>query len=249
VDAEAFLKEHVEDLNSSIKSRNFAGLIMKWFALPGSRLRFTHESHGLDEAVKMWTHLIPTGQTSEQGAPRMVQQVTYQIDDEAPGGRVYSFRELKGGQLPMSVFGLQETKFDHQTLISELLIKSAPDEPDVNADPGAPKSRLGRIFSEFEEVFNEYFQTGDAQLLVPWCSQELMMGIDDDLYGMGAMGAYVRIQDTTVYTLKEFDQPDDKTINARVDFEHWGGLDGRTDWKITLDDDDKIKEYLLELKI
>jgi hypothetical protein len=59
----------------------------------------------------------------------------------------------------------------------------------------------------------------------------------------------VRIQDTTIYTLKEFEQPDDNRINARVDFENWGGLDGRTDWEITLDDENKIKEYLIELKI
>ena len=146
------LQSYIADLNEAATTRAFPPVIMKWFG-PEGRLNFHNETHGRQGAKMVWTHMLPTGER----VPREVKQVPYKIDN----GRVYSWRSLSGGNIPMPVYNLQETQFDDRTLISELHILSAEGPYEGEEDPNAPRTRLGRIFTAFGGAFNDFFATGD----------------------------------------------------------------------------------------
>ena len=245
MDAETFLESYVKDLNEAVKSRNFPGFVGKWYALPEARLIFNHEEEGLEKAKRIWTHLLPTGKGKEGEGPREVEQVAYKVEN----GRVYSWRALMGGSLPRPIYGTQETQFDDRTMISELVILSAQEKPDFPVDEKAQRSRLGRIFNAFSEAFNDFFETGDAEILVEWASDDIRMVLENDFVGMGVMQHMMRIQETVEFKLREWEQKDDAVIHADIDFTNWGGLDATTVCDIKVTDDWKVAEMRQGLEI
>jgi hypothetical protein len=205
-DVEAMLKEYVADLNEAATTRAFPPVIMKWFG-PEGRLNFHNETSGRQGALGVWGHMLPTG----EAIPREVKQVPYKVEN----GRVYSWRSLSGGNVPVPVFNLQETQFDDRTLISELHIMSADGPPDEGeTDPDAARTRLARILMAFGETFNDFFQSGDPNVFDEWLADDIRMIVDNNLKGMGIMGQYVRIADGSKIELGEWEQIADDRANA-----------------------------------
>jgi hypothetical protein len=240
-DVKARLDAYCADLNSAVESRAFAPFVQKWFSLPDCMLNFHHESEGLEDAKRLWKHLLPTG----ENVPREVLQFPYKVEN----GRVYCWRQLQGGNAPKPLYGLQETQFDDRTMISGIAIHSVQDKPEVETDPGAEKSRLGRIFLAFADVFNDYFLDGDPRPLAEWCSSDIRMELDSTFWGMGVMGPHNRIAQTARFSVGSVDQLGDDRYRAQVDFTDWGGLDGSSPWDLTLAPDGKIRELLLTLEM
>ena len=244
MDTQEFLTKYVDDLNDAVKTRNFVGLLQKWYALPDARLLFEHEEDGVMKAKRIWDHLLPKGLGGEDG-PRDVQQVAYKIED----GRVFSWRALSGGSLPRPIYGMQETQFDDRTLISELVILSAQEQPVVETDENVPRTRLGRIFDAFSAAFNDFFITGDSEILLEWVSDDIHMVLVNDFVGMGIMQHMMRIQEQVTFELREWKQLSDNSFHADIDFRNWGGLDALTVCDITVTDDWKISEMRQGLEI
>ena len=242
VDIEATLSRYVEDLNAAVESRAFPPFVGKWFA-DDCRLTFHHQCDGIDKAVRLWDHLLPKGDSG--GMPREVHQVPYRVDD----GRVYCYRWLQGGNAPRPLYGLQETQFDDRTLISEIVIRSVQDKPEVEVEPDAATSRLGRIFLQFAEVFNEYFLTGDHSLLPEWCSQDIRMSLDSTFWGKGVIMPHNRIAQTARFNLAGWEQTPEGRVSARVEFKDWGGLDAASPWDLALTPDGKIRELIISLEM
>lgn len=238
LNVQAFLNEYIDDLNQAVESRQFPPFIKKWFADDGL-LSFKHEAHGLEKAKVLWTHLVPKG----ENVPREVVQHPYRIEN----GRVYSWRALQGGILPHPLYGEQETQFDDRSLISDLRILSVPKQPDVTVEAGAETSRLGRIFLQFAEVFNEYFQTGDVDLLAEWCSDDIHVFLENTFWGMDIMAHYMRVQPTVKFSVREWEQVGDDRIKWVAVFKEWGGLEAPTSAEFVLAPDGKIRESLLYL--
>jgi hypothetical protein len=244
MDAQSFLTAYVDDLNEAVKSRNFVGLVQKWYALPEARLYFAHEEEGIQKAKRIWDHLLPKGLGGDDG-PREVEQVAYKVEN----GRVFSWRALSGGSLPRPIYGMQETQFDDRTLISELVILSAQEKPEVETDEGVPRTRLGRIFNAFSEAFNDFFITGDSDILLEWVSDDIKMVLVNDFVGMGIMQHMMRIQEQVRFELTEWEQKSDDVIHADIAFQNWGGLDALTVCDITVTPDGKIREMRQGLEI
>lgn len=242
-DIQTFLSDYTDDLNEAVASRAFPPLVMKWFDTNDCSLTFAHDTQGLDNAVKLWTHLLPKGDT--EGAPREVIQEVYKVED----GRVHTLRELRGGNAPKPMYGQQETQFDDRTMISEIMIRSVQEKLDVDIDPDAAATRLGRIFVAFAQAFNEYFMTGDARILTEWCSQDVKMGLHSTFWGMGVIGPHNRIAQTARFRLEGFEQIADDHLTADVSFTDWGGLDGKSPWDITFTPELKIRDMRIGLEI
>jgi len=241
VDVQDLLERYVVDLNTAVESREFAPFVMKWFALPDCKLNFHHETEGIENAKRLWTHLLPKG----ENVPREVLQFPYRVED----GRVYCWRQLQGGNAPKPLYGLQETQFDDRTLISEIVIRSVQEKPEVDTDPGAERSRLGRIFLQFAEVFNEYFMTGNSDLIVEWCSPGIAMELDSSFWGMGVIGPHNRIDKSARFALRDWKQADDGRVTAEVDFTDWGGLDASSPWDMEITADGKLRELVITLEM
>jgi hypothetical protein len=242
LDVQATLSRYVEDLNAAVKSRAFPPFVQKWFS-QDCMLNFHHECHGLESAVRLWDHLLPKGDTG--GMPREVHQVPYKVSS----GRVYCHRWLQGGNAPRPLHGLQETQFDDHTLISEIVIRSVQDEPEIVIEPDAATSRLGRIFLQFAEVFNEYFLTGDHSLLPEWCSSDIRMALDSTFWNMGVIMPHNRIAQTATFSLAGWQELPDGRISADVQFKDWGGLDAGSPWEVALTPDGKIRELVISLEM
>ncbi|MEA2362462.1 MAG: hypothetical protein QOD71_1607 [Thermoleophilaceae bacterium] len=241
---QTFLTDYTNELNAAVASRAFPPFVQKWFAVgEDCSLTFSHETQGLANAVRLWDHLLPKGM--EEGAPREVLQWVDRIED----GRVYSHRQLQGGNAPRPLYGLQQTQFDDRTLISEIKIESVQDEPRIESDPEAARSRLGRIFVAFAEAFNEFFMSGDSDLVVEWCSPDIKMAIDSTFWGMGVIMPHNRIAKTARFTLEGFEQVADDRVVAQVSFVDWGGLDGMSPWELAFTPDLKVRELVISLEI
>src|SRR5262245_50004788 len=199
-DVETLVRSYVQDLNDAAKSRNFPGVIQKWFP-PDGRLTFHNETEGREGAKAVWEHMLPTGER----VPREVHQVVWKVEN----GRVYSWRSLSGGNIPMPIYNLQETEFDDRTLISELHIMSSRGKPEVDEDPEAPRPRLGRILVAFGMTFNDFFATGDPGLLDDWLADNVRMIVDNDLMGMGIMEQYSRITPESKIELGDYESVGD----------------------------------------
>jgi hypothetical protein len=242
VDVQSLLSRYVDDLNAAVASREFPPFVQKWFASE-CMLNFHHQCSGIEKAQRLWDHLLPKGNTG--GMPREVHQVPYRVDE----GRVYCYRWLQGGNAPRPLYGLQETQFDERTLISEIVIRSVQDKPEVEVDPTASTCRLGRIFLQFAEVFNEYFLTGDHSLLPEWCSPDITMSLDSTFWNMGVIMPHNRIAQTARFTLSGWERTPSDRILAQVDFIDWGGLDASSPWDIALTPDGKIRELVISLEM
>src|SRR5215204_3442641 len=234
LDIQKLLSDYVDDLNVAVESRQFPPFVQKWFAVPQCMLSFKHETQGIENAKTLWTHLLPIG---VEGAPREVLQFPYKVEN----GRVYAWRQLQGGSSPKPLYGLQETQFDDRTLISEISIMSVQDKPEVNEDPAAATSRLGRIFGAFADAFNVFFQTGDTDIIEEWCSPDIVMKLDSTFWGMGVIGPHNRIAQTARFTLSGWEADGDR-IKANVDFTGWGGLSAGTPWDLALTPEGKFRE-------
>lgn len=206
-DAETILTSYIADLNEAATTRNFPAVIMKWFA-PGGTLSFHNETRGKEGAKRVWEHMLPTGER----VPREVTQVPYKVEN----GRVFSWRSLSGGNIPQPIYNLQETQFDDRALISELHIMSAEGPPDVETDPNAARSRLGRIFAAFGLTFNDFFATGDAGLFDEWLSDDVRMIVDNNLSGMGIMQQYSRIAEGSKIELEHWEPISDDRLKAKI---------------------------------
>ncbi len=238
MDADSFFDTYFKDLNEVARSRDFVSFIGKYYALPDARLVFEHEETGKDEARRIWTHLLPTGKGQKEGeGPREVEQVIYKIED----GRVYTWRGLSGGNLPRPIYGLQETQFDDRTLINDLVIVSAAEKPEMPTDEAAVKSRLGRIFIAFAGAFNDYFRTGDPDILMDWAADDIRMVLRNDFTGMAIMQQLLRIPPMVEFRLADYTQ-DGNVIHANVDFLNWYGLDAKMTLDLTMTDDWKFAE-------
>lgn len=240
LDIETIMSNYVDDLNQAISTRAFAPFAQKWFP-PDAQLSFRHECEGIDNAATIWTHLFPKG----PDAPRAVYQDIIEIVD----GRVHAFRQLEGTHLPKPLYGFQETQFDDRTLISEIIIRSVQDKPELQFDSDAPKTRLGRIFMAFVDVFNEFFRTGDKSLLIEWCSPDLRMVIDSEFTGMGVIIPHNRIDKNTQFTLRGVEAAGDGRVQARVDFTAWGGLAASNPWDVVLTPEGQIRELHIALEM
>jgi hypothetical protein len=254
MDVESWVDELVTEHGQVVKSREFGPFVMNWFAIPECTFSFTHESDGLDRAMVMWRHLLPAG-TGEQ-APRSVEQRPYKIED----GRVYTIRAVKGGGQsrpgdptagggPRTLWGWQETQFNDKQLISELVILSAPDEPDLEVDPAVAKTRQGRIFTEFAEVFNEYFRTGDADLIGAWCADDIHVRINDTFHGMACAAPLNRMPPTVRFELQDVKQDSNGRVQAELQLYDWGGLDMPGHWNMDVTDDGKLREFLVTVDV
>jgi len=244
MDERTFLSKYVEELNEATQTREFAPFVMKWFDTADCSFQIHNEEHGLERAKRFWTHLLPVGKG--EGGPREVIQHLYKVED----GRVYAWRELRGGNAPKPLYGMQETEFDDRTLISEIKIQSVQDKPDVEEDAGAPKSRLGRIFLEFADVFNEFFVTGDSGPLEEWCSQDVDMLVDSTFWNMGVVAPHNRINKDARFSLEGLEQLDDDRVRAEIAFVNWGALkEGKSPWEVTITPDWKIRRLKVGLEI
>jgi hypothetical protein len=248
MDQREFVNGYVEELNEATKTRDFAPFVMKWFDVSDCSFHIHNEEHGLERVKKFWTHLLPVG--TGNGAPREVIQHLWKIEGDPPGGRVFAWRELRGGNAPKPLYGMQETQFDEQTLISEILIRSVQDKPEVDEDPSAPTSRLGRIFLQFAEAFNDFFISGDSGPLEEWCSPEVDMIVDSTFWGMGVIAPHNRINKEATFSLEGLEQLDENRVMADVGFVNWGALpEGRTPWEVEITPDWKIRRLKVGLQI
>jgi hypothetical protein len=227
---------------------------MKWFALPDCKFSFTHDARGLERAMLMWRHLLPAG--TGESAPRKVEQRPYKVEDR----RVYTIRSVQGGGQsrpgdptagggPRTLWGWQETQFDERELITELKILSAPDEPDLEVDPEIAKTRQARIFGQFGEVFNEYFRTGNPDLLVPWVSEDIRMIINDTFFGMACAAPLNRMPPTLRFEVREVEETPAGRVRARLDLYDWGGLDMPGTWDMDVTEDGKLRELLVTVDV
>ena len=238
LDIEAILNEYVGDLNSAAASREFPAVVKKWFGDSGM-LMFHHEVRGKADAKRLWTHLLPTGEV----VVREVLQFPYKVEN----GRVYSWRQLQGGNVPRPIYNTQETQFDDRTLISEIIIRSAQEKPEVETDPAAETSRLGRIFLAFAGVFNDYFATGDDDLFDEWLADDIHMVMNNTLRGMGIMQHYARISEGSSLRLSEWEQLADNRARARVALSRGGEQYGAPETEFTFTPDGRIQELTLLL--
>jgi hypothetical protein len=176
------------------------------------------------------------------------------------GGRVFTIRAVRGGGVsrpgdptegggPRTLWGWQETAFDDHQLITELKILSAPDEPDIEVDPDVAKTRQARIFNEFAEVFNEYFVSGDAELLVPWCSQDIRVIINDTFFGMACAAPLNRLPQTVRFELRSVERRPDGRIEAKLQLYDWGGLDMGGTWDIDVTEDGRLRDFLVTVDV
>jgi hypothetical protein len=238
LDVQAFLDRYVTDLNKAVETREFAPFIKKWFADDGL-LSFKHEAHGIEKTKTLWTHLVPKG----ENVPREVVQHPYKIEN----GRVYAWRALQGGILPHPLYGEQETQFDDRTLISDLRILSVPKQPDVVVEEGVERSRLGRIFQAFADAFNDYFQSGDVEIVAEWASDDIHVYLENTFWGMDIMAHYMRTQPTVRFSVKEWEQLDENRFRWVAIFKDWGGLEAPTEAEFLLTPEGKISQSLLYL--
>jgi hypothetical protein len=240
VDVQTVLTNYVDDLNSAVESREFGPFVHKWFA-PNARFAFQHDTEGIENAKLMWDNLFPKG----ENVPREVFQIIYKIE----AGRVYSWRQLEGGAVPKPLYGFQETEFDDRSLISEILIRSVQDKPEMEASPEATKSRLGRMTLQFAEAFNEYFMTGETKLVEEWCSPDIKLVIDSSYTGMAIVGPHNRIAPGTKMTLRSWEEIADDRVRAKVDLTTWGGIAATHPWEIAFAPDGKILELAMEMEL
>lgn len=201
------VRSYVADLNEAAKTRAFPPVIMKWFG-PEGLLNFHNETVGRKGALQVWAHMLPTGEQVR----REVTQVPYKVEN----GRVYSWRSLTGGNIPQPIYNLQETQFDDRTLIAELHIMSAEGKPDVEEDPEAQRSRLGRIFVAFGATFNDFFASGDPNVFDEWLADDIRMIVDNNLKGMAIMAQYVRIAEGSKIELGDWEQTADDQGKAMM---------------------------------
>ena len=253
VDTKSLVTDIVAAHNEVVKSREFGPFVQRWYDLPGCKLSFTHDAQGLDRAMLMWKHLLPAG-TGEK-APRNVSQTAYKVEN----GRVYTYRAVQGGGAsrpgdptqgggPRTLWGWQETQFDDRTLINEMIILSAEEEPQVEIDEEQVNSRIGRIFSEFVQVFNVYFRTGNADLLAEWCADDIHMAINDTFYGMAVSAPFNRIPPTVDFELKDVRETDGR-VHVDLFITNWGGLDMGCRWDLALTPEGKLREQLITVDV
>jgi len=240
-DKQALLTQYVDDLNEVAPSREFAPFVKKWFALPDCLLTIHHRVDGLEGAKVIWEHFLPVG----GNAPRVVLQFIYKVED----GRVYSWRQLEGGNAPKPLYGMQETEFNDRGLISEIVIHSVQDKPDVEIDPDAEKTRHARMFLAFAEVFNDFFVTGDTGPVEEWCDPDVRMIIDSAFHGMGVVAPHNRINANARFSLRDVEPAGEDRVRAVVDFENWGGVDGAMPWEVAFSPDGKVRELALTLAL
>lgn len=237
---QALLTRYVEDLNEVAPTREFVPFVKKWFT-PDATLTIHHRADGLDAAKVIWEHFLPVGGP----APRVVLQMIYKIDD----GRVYSWRQLEGGNAPKPLYGMQETEFNDRGLISEIVIHSVQDKPEVEVDPAAEKTRLARMFLAFADAFNDFFVSGDTGPVEEWCDPDVRMIIDSAFHGMGVVAPHNRINANATFSLGDIEPLGEDTVRAVVDFKNWAGIDGAMPWEVTFTPDGKVRKLGLTLAL
>jgi hypothetical protein len=243
MDGQTFLNNYVNALNEAVKNREFFPFVQQWYA-PDAEFRIAQEENGLEKTLKVWQHVLPVGIGGEQRTE--VVQVPYKVE----GGRCYSWRAVQGRDLPRPLYGLQETEFDDRMLISDIIVRSVQDKPEVEEDPRAAKSRVGRIFLAFAEAFNDFFVTGDPDIVAEWCAPDIHMAVDSTFWGMGVIAPHFRIPPDASFSLREIEKADGEELKAQVDFVNWGGIDkGTAPWDIVKTPDDKIRVLHTSMQI
>lgn len=239
INAQEFIEGYVNDMIAAVDTRNWPAVVQKWYT-PDARLFFHHETEGKESSMRVWTFLLPTG----ENVPREVVQFPYKVED----GRVYSWRMIHGGNIPQPVYNLQETLFDDRTLIKEMVIRSAQEKPEVETDPGAAKSRLGRIFLAFADTFNDFFASGDGGVFEEWLADDCRMIVENELYGMGVVQHFARISVGSVIELRDWKQIADDKVYADIAIARKGELFGVMASEFTLTPEGRIRDSSLELE-
>ena len=239
-DVQALLTKYADELNEAVERRSFEEFVPKWFAMGECSLTFRHESDSLDDAVRLWTHLLPKG----EAVPRHVEHEIYRVED----GRVYTKRALKGGIVPKPLYGLQETQFDENLKIHEIVINSQQEEPPYSEDPEAANSRFGQAFKQFSKTFDRYFETGEARLLEEWCDPGIHMSIDSTFWNGGVIGSHHRLGHTARFRFEDIEEEKgENRYLARVYIEDWGGFYGHGWWDMTFTPEGKVKHVTIAL--
>jgi hypothetical protein len=240
MDRQAMLTSYVNDLNEATRTRDYETFVKEWFAVPQCSWTLNHEVTGLADAKDFWKHFLPVG----GDIPREVLQFPYKVEN----GRVYTTRMLQGGVAKKPSHGLQETQFDDRTLITEIVISSTPEKPDVEVDPKAATCRLGRILLAFADAFNDYFKEGDASVFDEWCADDVHMVLDTTVWGMGVVGPHHRIAPSAKFTLGEWNETGENKAHVRLDYTDWGGKDGANIFDMTFTPEGKVLELVAYLE-
>src|SRR3954452_882914 len=237
MDMQEVLSNYTEELTEAANTREFAPVVFTCFSAECS-LTYRHESTGRDPLLKFWTEHIRTGVEGEE--PLKVDQHPYRVE----GRRVFSWRAAHGGPIPKPLWGWQETEFGDDDLVSEIVITSVADEPDVEIEPGIEDSEVGKLFTAFHEAFAHYFATSDATRLEQLLSPDVHVLIDSAFWNKGVIGPHNRIHPGATFAVKEIEKQNGNTGVAQIDVTR-GEVRETAPWEITLSEDGKIRDLVI----
>ena len=206
----------IDELNEVVENRQFVPFAQKWF-VPNGALHLYYDTTGIEPARQLWKHIVPTG----EDPTRKVTQFIYKID----GGRIYSYRVLEAEQLPKPAYGLQETEFDDQNKIVDMVITAVADKPDVDPDPALEESDLGQTMHAFEEDFNRYFNDGNPDHVMSWCDPNVHVHIEHEFRGMETMSHLARYVPGLKFEIQDWEKVEDDSGTARVKYSAADGFD------------------------
>jgi len=237
MDMQEVLSKYTQELTEAATTREFAPLVGRWFA-PECSLTFRHESTGRDPLLKFWTEHIRTGVEGEE--PLKVDQQPYRLD----GRRLLSWRAAHGGPIPQPLYGWQETEFNDDDLVSEIVITSVAEKPDVEIEPGIDETEVGKLFWAFHEAFAQYFAAGDAERLAERLAPDVHVLIDSAFWNKGVIGPHNRIHPGATFAVEEVQEQNGKTGVAQIHVTR-GEIQETAPWEITIDDDGKIRDLVI----
>ena len=238
MDPKAVFSQFVDEMNAATKSREYVPFAGKWFA-PDGTLSLFYETHGIEKAQIVFTHIVPTG----DDPTRKVVQFIYKVD----GNMIHSFRRIESAQLPHPVYGLQDSGFDDRTFINYLKINAVPEEVikerGIEPSEDASKTRIGRIFHAFEECFNEYFAGGPSEMVSEWFADDITVIVEHEYTGMQTLQHWFRVVPTAEFVLKDFEEMNGNDGVAIMEFKKWGGLDGDTRIEFGVKDETSLSRF------
>jgi len=223
MDPKEVFQQCIDEMNAATKSREYVPFAGKWFA-PDGKLSLFYETHGIEKAQIVFTHIVPTG----DDASRKVVQFIYEVD----GNMIHSYRRIESAQLPHPVYGLQDSGFDDRTFINYLRINAVPEEvikeKGIEESEEASKTRIGRIFHAFEECFNEYFEGGPSEMVSEWFADDITVIVEHEYTGMQTLQHWFRVVPTAEFIVTDFKDMNGNGGTAVMEFKNWGGLEGDT---------------------
>ena len=203
--------------------------------MPNGRLHLLYDTTGIEPARHLWAQIVPTG----EDPTRKVTQHLYKID----GGRVYAHRILEAAQLPKPAHGLQETEFNEDKKIVDMVIQAVPDDPGVEPDPSLDDTEVGKTMHAFEQDFNQYFNDGDADHVMPWCDPNIHIHIEHEFEGMATMSHLARFVPGLKFEIKEWQEAEDGKGTAVVQYSAPDGFTVNSVTNVELTPDGKMARW------